>query len=68
MLDFITTKNNKKKSASDVRKDLENVDAWTIFRPIALHPPSRKTKVFFPNFTLGIDLMSMKNLPNTTKM
>ena len=64
---FLTTKKNKKKSASDVRKDLENVDAWTLFRPIALHPPTRKTLIFFPNWTIGIDLMSMQKVAKYNK-
>jgi len=63
---FEKTKYNKDLNKKELRKELEKVDALNLFRPIRLHPPARKTLVFFPNYTWGIDLISRNQ--NTTKI
>lgn len=49
-------------SEKEIKKQLEAIDAYTLHRPVRNHPPSRKTLVFFPYQTFGIDLIDTQRL------
>ncbi len=51
----------------EIRKELEAIDSWTLHRPITLHPRTRKTLCFYPNFIYSCDLMSTQNMAKYNK-
>ena len=60
----------KAKSGADaikVKQALHNIDAYTLHHRVQLKYKRRKTRVFFDNFQIGIDLMSTENVAKHNK-
>ena len=58
---FVDSKKNLG-PAKEIKKQLEAIDAYTLHRPVRNHPPTRKTLVFVPFQTFGIDLVDVQRL------